>query len=267
MERIGIIGGTGLVDFEFKDGPNEEYHMFEKRTDNVMVQTEFGEVPLKCMTINIIGNDDDKELFFLQRHHNGGQANKPPHSINHKANMAALKEACCDVIISVCSVGTLEADFPPGKVALADQYIDFSGVASTYSEEFATFTSVTEPFSTELNKKLESGLRSSQGFDDSKERMYYTYWLAQGPHFETRAEVDAIGLLGGHMVGMTMAREVKLANELNIPYSAICISSNWAAGREPGDRSAELSHQQVSAQANKRLEPVFQTLFNILKDE
>ena len=69
------------------------------------------------------------------------------------------------------------------------------------------------------------------------------------------------------MVGMTMAREVKLANELNIPYSAICISSNWAAGREPGDRSAELSHQQVSAQANKRLEPVFQTLFNILKDE
>ena len=64
MERIGIIGGTGLVDFEFKDGPNEEYHMFEKRTDNVMVQTEFGEVPLKCMTINIIGNDDDKELFF-----------------------------------------------------------------------------------------------------------------------------------------------------------------------------------------------------------
>ena len=66
---------------------------------------------------------------------------------------------------------------------------------------------------------------------------------------------------------MTMAREVKLANELNIPYSAICISSNWAAGREPGDRSAELSHQQVSAQANERLEPVFQTLFTILRHE
>jgi 5'-methylthioadenosine phosphorylase len=267
MERIGIIGGTGLVNFNFKDGPTGQYHMSEKRTDNVIVQTEYGEVPLKCMTINIIGNDEDKELFFLQRHHNEGQANKPPHSINHKANMAALKEACCDVVISVCSVGTLEADFPPGKVALADQYIDFTGIASTFSEEFATFTSVTEPFSAELNKKLELELRLSQGFSDSEERMYYTYWLAQGPHFETRAEVDAIGLLGGHMVGMTMAREVKLANELNIPYSAICISSNWAAGREPGDPSAALSHQQVSSQANERLEPVFQTIFSILRHE
>ena len=209
MERIGIIGGTGLVNFNFRDGPTGQYHMSEKRTDNVVVQTAYGEVPLKCMTINIIGNDEDKELFFLQRHHNEGQANKPPHSINHKANMAALKEACCDVIISVCSVGSLEADFPPGKVALADQYIDFTGIAATFSEEFATFTSVTEPFSAELNKKLESELRDCQGFSDSDERMYYTYWLAQGPHFETRAEVDAIGLLGGHMVGMTMAREVK----------------------------------------------------------
>ena len=45
--------------------------------------------------------------------------------------------------------------------------------------------------------------------------MYYTYWLAQGPHFETRAEVDAIDKLGGEMVGMTMAREVKLANGLH----------------------------------------------------
>ena len=69
--------------------------------------------------------------------------------------------------------------------------------------------------------------------------MYYTYWLAQGPHLKL-AEANAIAKLGGEMVGMTMAREVKLANELEIPYSAICISSNWAAGREPGDPSAEL---------------------------
>ena len=94
--------------------------------------------------------------------------------------------------------------------------------------------------------------------------MYYTYWLAQGPHFETRAEVDAIEKLGGEMVGMTMPREVKLANEMEIPYSAICISSNWAAGREPGDPSADLSHELVSSQANDRLNPVMQCIISVL---
>ena len=72
----------------------------------------------------------------------------------------------------------------------------------------------------ELNEKLESVLRTTQKLSHN-EKMYYTYWLAQGPHFETRAEVDAIEKLGGEMVGMTMPREVKLANEMEIPYSAI----------------------------------------------
>ena len=110
---------------------------------------------------------------------------------------------------------------------------------------------------------LEICLRKAQNFSDT-EKMYYTYWLAQGPHFETRAEVDAIDKLGGEMVGMTMAREVKLANELSIPYSAICISSNWAAGREPGDPTADLSHTLVSSQANQRLDPVVQCILELL---
>ena len=183
--------------------------------------------------------------------------------INHKANIKALEASGCEIIVSVCSTGTMVNDFPPGKVALADQYIDFTGVSTSYNDTFAVFTSVTEPFSPELNSKLEVSLRESQNFSPS-EKMYYTYWLAHGPHFETRAEVDAIERLGGEMVGMTMAREVKLANELNIPYSAICISSNWAAGREPGDPSAELSHEQVSSQANERLDPVIHSILSLL---
>ena len=74
--------------------------------------------------------------------------------------------------------------------------------------------------------------------------MHYTYWLAQGPHFETKAEIDAIDTLGGHMVGMTMPREVKLAKELSLPYAAVCISSNWAAGREPGNASQDFGSSQ-----------------------
>ena len=264
MDRIGIIGGTGLVsiDIETQHASELESRGFEViRTDELTAQTEFGQVPLKCISIRHKGRV--KELIFLQRHHNEGSANKPPHMINHKANIMALYESKCEVIVSVCSIGTIVSDLPPGKVALAGQYIDFTGIASSYNDTFAVFTSVTEPFSAELNSLLENSLRNSQGFS-TEEKMYYTYWLAQGPHFETRAEVDAIDKLGGEMVGMTMAREVKLANELSVPYSAVCISSNWAAGREPGDPTADLSHAVVSSQANERLDPVIQCIFELL---
>ena len=264
MDRIGIIGGTGLISIDIK-GQHQDYlttkNMSVIRTNDINAETEFGIVPLRCITIDYQGKS--KELIFLQRHHNQGDANKPPHMINHKANIKALESSGCEIIVSVCSTGTMVKDFPPGKVALADQYIDFTGVSTSYNDTFAVFTSVTEPFSVELNSILEISLRESQNFSPS-EKMYYTYWLAQGPHFETRAEVDAIERLGGEMVGMTMAREVKLANELNIPYSAICISSNWAAGREPGDPSAELSHELVSSQANERLDPVIHSILSLL---
>ena len=183
--------------------------------------------------------------------------------IEHRANISALANSGCDAIMAVCSVGAISADFPPGKVALANQYIDFTGVASTFHHEDATFTSVTEPFDGELNEVLLGVLREAQSFSDD-EKLMYTYWLAHGPQFETRAEVDAIEKLGGNMVGMTMPREAKLCRELDIPYAAVCISSNWAAGREPGNESADLSHLSVSAEANKRLAPVWKCVIEML---
>ena len=264
MDRIGIIGGTGLVSIDIESQHESELKsrgLEVIRVDDVTAETDFGQVPLRCISIKC--NGKIKELIFLQRHHNKGSANKPPHMINHKANLKALQDSGCDAIVSVCSIGAIVSDLPPGKVVLAGQYIDFTGIATSFNDTFAVFTSVTEPFSAQLNSILENYLRNSQGFSES-EKMYYTYWLAQGPHFETRAEVDAIDKLGGEMVGMTMAREVKLANELSIPYSAVCISSNWAAGREPGDPTADLSHTLVSEQANQRLDPVLHSIFELL---
>ena len=62
-----------------------------------------------------------------------------------------------------------------------------------------------------------------------------------------------------------MPREAKLARELDLPYVAVCISSNWAAGREPGDSSADLSHEEGSSTANDKLEPVWDCLIGLLK--
>ena len=99
---------------------------------------------------------------------------------------------------------------------MAEQYVDFTGVETTFHDDEAVFTSVTVPFDSDMNAKLEAILRAAQAYSEG-EPMRYTYWLTQGPQFETVAEVNAIERLGGDMVGMTMPREAKLAAELASP--------------------------------------------------
>ena len=259
--RLGIIGGTGLVNLDLRD---ELAHRHGEliRQDDVVVSTAYGEVPLRTCTLDVNGRQS--EVVFLQRHHSASGHGCPPHKINHRANMLAMNDSDLDAVLSVCSVGAIASSFPPGKVALANQYIDFTGVSTTFHDDEAVFTSVTVPFDERLNERLESVLRNVQGFGDG-DVMRYTYWLTQGPQFETVAEVDAIERLGGHMVGMTMPREAKLAAELDLPYAAICISSNWAAGRDPTDGTKALDHAHVSAQANDRLDPILACIFGILE--
>ena len=120
---------------------------------------------------------------------------------------------------------------------------------------------MTQPFDSEMNKLLETVLSKIQ----PELRLGRTYWLAQGPHFETSAEIDAIEKLGGEVVGMTMPRECKLAAELGIPYAAILVSSNWAAGREPGDSAKDLDHNEVSSNAESRLGPVIECIKFLLR--
>lgn len=257
--RLGVIGGTGLVKLDLRQELGEEGEVL--RQDDVLVDTAFGQVPLRLCTLQVEGTVH--EVVFLQRHHNASGHGRPPHMINHKANISAMHGAKVDAVLSVCSVGAIAASFPPGKVALAQQYIDFTGEATTFHDDEAVFTSATVPFDPVLNDRLETILQTQQPNQQTPFR--YTYWLTQGPQFETVAEVDAIDRLGGEMVGMTMPREAKLARELDLPYAAVCISSNWAAGRDPTDVDKALDHAAVSAQANDRLGPVWACILGMLK--
>lgn len=239
--RLGLIGGTAMTSLAASE-------IEFTRSDEIIVETRYGSVPLLCV------QSGKNELFFVERHH--GEGTTPPHSISHHANIMALANAGVDSILAICSVGTLTADFPPGSVGYAQQYIDFTGVESTFSNDDARFTSMTEPFDKSMNETLDEVLSKLQpGL-----KLGRTYWLAHGPHFETKAEIDAIESLGGEVVGMTMPRECKLAAELAIPYSAIIVSSNWAAGREPGDSSKDLDHEEVSSNAESKLGPVIECI-------
>ncbi len=239
--RLGIIGGTAMTSLA-----TDEFEV--DRADKIVAQTNFGQVPILCVKTG------KSELFFVERHH--GKSTTPPHSINHRANIEALSQAGVDSIIAVCSVGTIPDNFPPGSVGYATQYIDFTGVDMSYHDQSARFTSMTSPFDKHLNEKLHSVLSPIQpGL-----KLDRTYWLAHGPHFETVAEINAIEKLGGEVVGMTMPRECKLAAELKIPYAAILVSSNWAAGREPGNSLKDLDHDEVSSNAESRLTPVIECI-------
>ena len=239
--RFGIIGGTAMTSLATSE-------IEVTRSDEIVVETQYGNVPLLCV------QSGSNELFFVERHH--GDGTTPPHSINHHANIMALANAGVESILAICSVGTIPSDFPPGSVGYATQYIDFTGVESTFSNDDAKFTSMTKPFDESMNSVLDSVLSKLQ----PNLKLGRTYWLAHGPHFETTAEINAIEKLGGEVVGMTMPRECKLAAELGIPYAAILVSSNWAAGREPGNSSKELNHEEVSSTAESKLGPVIECI-------
>lgn len=259
--RIGVMGGTGLLELATIPGAKEAGWEVE-RLDDVIQASPFGQVPLRCLTLHRKGSN--AEVFFLQRHHAQGDSTRPPHRINHHANVQAFVDAKVDAIVAVCSVGTLTERLPPGRVGVAKDALDMTGVSTTFHEEDAVFTSMSTPFDPALCDRAETRLREVQGLDASTS-LGVTYWLTQGPQFETPAEVDAIERLGGEVVGMTMPREAKLAAERGMPYLALCIAANWAAGRSPEGRHAALDHETVSAEAHRRLAPVWAVLLELLE--
>jgi 5'-methylthioadenosine phosphorylase len=263
MDRLGLIGGTGLVAVEGEDSSLAQFGFALESSEHILCETPYGEVPLHIQKFTIDGVS--KTLIFLQRHHSTEGPTCPPHSIDHHANIWAMKHSNLDALVSVCSVGAIHNTFPPGKIAVADDYIDFTGVATTFHDASAQFTSMTTPFDENLNIQLQNHLKTVQKFGEA-ERMNYTYWLAQGPQFETPAEIDAIEKLGGDVVGMTMPREAKLSAEVGVKYAAILISSNWGAGRMPGDAKAQLHHDEVSKEANKHLHTIWSSIAMLMKN-
>jgi len=105
MQRLGVIGGTGLIDMTLSEQLGA-YNLTLTQRDNVMVETPYGDVPLTC--IELSDGEHKKELIFLQRHHNNGEASRPPHMIEHRANIRALLDAGCEAVMAVCSVGAIQ---------------------------------------------------------------------------------------------------------------------------------------------------------------
>lgn len=213
MTKLAIIGGTGLSAL---DGLN----IIEKHN----VSTPFG-APSNDI---LVGEIEGDRVLFLPRH--GANHTLPPHKINYRANIWALKHLGVDRIIAVAAVGGIRDDLAPSVIAVPDQIIDYTygREQSFYSDDFSPDKHIdfSYPYDESLRQVIfQSGLKQKITIVEGG-----TYGATQGPRLESAAEIRRMAQDGCAMVGMTGMPEATLARELKIDYACCALMVNWAAG-------------------------------------
>ncbi len=210
---IAIIGGSGVNGFPLEGEPQE-----------ITVRTPWGSADLR------VGRVWGKAVVFLARHGSGHRL--PPHRINYRANIAALKKVGVSAVFATTAVGSLREDLKPGELALLDDQIDFTrdrtGKTFFDGEDGSpvVHTDFTHPFSDELRITV---LEAAEQ-EDIPLRPNATYLCNDGPRYETAAEVRLFAHWGADVVGMTGVPEVQLSREAGIHYCGISLITNLGAG-------------------------------------
>lgn len=240
MSRLGFIGGTGVYDPAILNNVRE-----------ASIGTPFG------MVEYLIGDYDGKEIIFMARH--GANHTIPPHKINYRANIYAMKKLGVTAIVSTTAVGSLNENYKPGQLVLLDQFIDMtkSREGTFYDGKFkgVAHIDMTHPYCAHLREAiLEAGKSENITIHPTG-----TYICTDGPRFETPAEIKAYKMWGADVVGMTNVPECTLAREAEICYSSISMVTNFAAGIS----STLLTHQEVTDCMKQNLDS-FKKIISIL---
>ena len=214
MNNLAIIGGTGLDALSIL-----EVH---KR---VVVETPYGS-PSGAVTRGTLYG---REILFLPRH--GYSHSHPPHKINYRANLWALRELGAENILAIAAVGGIRKDMSPATISVPDQIIDYTwGRSNTFHDNESDqiiHIDFTNPFCEDLRRKLLTSA-SAVNVDIIAG---CTYGAVQGPRLETSAEIIRMERDGCDIVGMTGMPEASLAREINLCYSTCAVVANWAAGK------------------------------------
>jgi 5'-methylthioinosine phosphorylase len=213
MNQLAVIGGTGideLAGLEVEDTHNPD--------------TPFGSPsrPILEGAINGI------RVFFLQRH--GSPRAIPPHLINYRANLWALKSLGVDEILAINAVGGINPAMQPGRLVIPHQLIDYTwGREHSFDDGSSgalQHVDFTEPYDHAMREALISAAAAADIACDSRA----VHGITQGPRLETAAEIRRMAADGCEVVGMTGMPEAALARELAIAYASICMVVNPAAG-------------------------------------
>ena len=228
MTDLAIIGGTGLTQLKSLDIINRE-----------IVHTPYGDPsgPITHGTLN------GKAVVFLPRH--GYNHTIPPHKVNYRANIWALKEAGASNILSVAAVGGIRADMQGSVIAVPDQIIDYTwNRINTYFEEglqHVTHIDFTQPYCEHMRQLIIRAAATANVTVIPEG----TYAATQGPRLETAAEINRFERDGCDMVGMTGMPEAALAREQELCYAVCAVVANPAAGRGAGEITMEDIERQL----------------------
>ena len=252
MNRIAVLCGTGMSTFSTSLSSTVE------ATSELMVaESEWGEVPINVFSMA------NGEVFVIDRHHSPGESRTPPHAIEHRANVHAASSCMPDLLVSVNSVGSMIETMPPGTIGVGSGLLDLSEKPWTFHDEDAIHSDRTNPFNDRYSEICAKTLADKQGSAPSG------VVVAQcvGPQFESPHEIDALERLGANVVGMTLGPEQRLVSETGIPHVSLLCSSNWAAGRTPGEPDAEIDHESVDSMASKMRDLVSYCIIALLSGD
>jgi 5'-methylthioadenosine phosphorylase len=215
IQRIlGVIGGSGLYELE---------HLTD--VEEISMMTPFGD---PSDTI-IAGTCEGTRLLFLPRHGRGHRL--PPHRINYRANILALKMAGAQQILSVSAVGSMREDIHPGDMIIVDQFIDRTKHrADTFFDDDGVVAHV--EFAHPIDEQLASALGQAARKAAATVHQGGTYLCIEGPQFSTRAESLLWRSWGVSVVGMTNLPEARLAREAELPYAALAMATDYDCWHE-----------------------------------
>lgn len=208
---VGVFGGSGFYDFlEIKEEIN--------------VETRYGKPSDKI----IIGELEGRKVAFLPRH--GRNHKIPPHKINYRANVYAMKKIGVKQLFGPCAAGSLQPDIKRGDFVICDQFVDRTNkrIDTFYDGPYTTHISTAEPYCPVLRKiVIESAKETGISYHEKG-----TVVVIQGPRFSTKSESKWYSRQNWEVINMTQYPEVTLARELEICYVNISLITDYDAGLE-----------------------------------
>ncbi|MGI0130289.1 MAG: S-methyl-5'-thioadenosine phosphorylase, partial [Thermoplasmata archaeon] len=205
--KIGVIGGSGIIE------------LFEgSSTHTQRISTPWGAPSGPVESGSVAG----VEVLFLPRHGPGHSI--PPHRVNYRANIDALRTLGAETIVTVSSVGSLKEELAPGSFVLPDQFVDLTRQRPTtfYDGGQVYHVSLADPFCPRVRRAaVEAGRATQNPFVDGR-----TYVCIEGPRFSTRAESRWFRSFAD-VIGMTLVPEVTLARERAMCYVCLAMVTDF----------------------------------------
>jgi 5'-methylthioadenosine phosphorylase len=234
--EIGVFGGSGF--YSLLDDVRE-----------IKVDTPYGPPSDSFFLATIAG----RAVAFLPRH--GRRHTIPPHRINYRANVWAMRSLGVKAVISPCAAGSLQIDVKPGDFVVCDQLVDRTRgrIDTFYDGPIVTHLSSAEMYDPVLRQLAIDTIRD-HGIPLHERG---TIVIIQGPRFSTKAESKWFSDAGWEVISMTQYPEAWLCRELGMAVVNIALITDYDAGIHEGTEAVNAqSVTEVFAQNAERIRKV-----------